>query len=287
MKRLAVILLLCVLALSSCEKMRSTWHRHDRLAKVGSEILYESDLRELLPAGTSSEDSTEIVNQYVRSWALAKLMQMKAKEELPKSERDFTKQIEEFTNNLLEFKYEKYYLESRLDTTVTEEERRLYYEDHVNSFVFPYSVVKGRVIVMLTKSPYYDMIKTCFACTERQDVATLEELCHTSAEKYTDFNRQWVNVSVMAGEVAGMGADDLEALIASRNSVIHEINGTSYFIFVEDRTVPNEVSPYEYNRDRITETIISKRKQELLLQLERDLLNDAKITNKMKLYDKK
>ena len=48
---------------------------------------------------------------------------------------------------------------------------------------------------------------------------------------------------------------------------------------------PGEVTPFEYNSEKIKEIIISRRKQELLLNLQRDILNDALNNNKLKIIE--
>jgi hypothetical protein len=48
---------------------------------------------------------------------------------------------------------------------------------------------------------------------------------------------------------------------------------------------PGEVTPFEYNSEKIKEIIISRRKQELLLNLQRDILNDALDNNKLKIIE--
>lgn len=284
MKRILFFLTM-FLVLSSCEQFRSSWHRHDpRIAKVGSDVLYESDLKNLIPQGTSSEDSAVMVEQYVRSWALGKLMLRKAEEELPKNEKDVSEQMEQYRKDLLGFRYEKYYIEEKIDTEVSEEEMQAYYEENERSFVFPYSVVKARVITVLTKSPYFDMIKNTYMVTDRSGVEELEEVCYTSAEKYNDFGGAWVPASALAKELR-MDVELCESQMVNSRSIVREDGIYTLLAFIESRVGPNQVSPFEYNRERISESIISKRKQELLNTLERDLLIEAKDTKTLKIYD--
>ena len=286
MKRPLLLLLTLLLTLTSCEQMRSTWHRHDRIARIKGEVLYESDVKALLPPGSSPEDSAAFVSQYVNTWALSRLLLIKAKDELPKSEKDVAQQVEEFRNNLLGYRYEKYFIESRLDTTVSQAQMEEYYEAHSQSYVLSQPIFKGRAITLLTKSPYYDAIKTSFRASEPTDIRALEELCYASAEKYTDFENQWVPLSALAKEI-NMDYEQCVTRFASGNSQEIEESGTTYFVFIEDMRAAGELSPFEYNRNHIRETIISKRKQDLLNTLERDLLEDARLTNTLKLYDKK
>ena len=52
-----------------------------------------------------------------------------------------------------------------------------------------------------------------------------------------------------------------------------------------DYVAPGEVTPFEYNSEKIKEIIISRRKQELLANLQRDILNDALNNNKLKIIE--
>jgi hypothetical protein len=45
-----------------------------------------------------------------------------------------------------------------------------------------------------------------------------------------------------------------------------------------------EIAPYEYSREKIKDIVINRRKQELVLSLERNLLNDAINSNKLIIY---
>jgi hypothetical protein len=51
---------------------------------------------------------------------------------------------------------------------------------------------------------------------------------------------------------------------------------------VVEFVLPGEISPYEYNREKIGNIILSKRKQELVSVLHKEILNDAVAGNKIK-----
>ena len=54
---------------------------------------------------------------------------------------------------------------------------------------------------------------------------------------------------------------------------------------IRDYVAPGEITPFEYNSVKIKEIIISRRKQELLANLQRDILNDALNNNKLKILE--
>ncbi|MDD2595408.1 MAG: hypothetical protein PHD11_06285 [Bacteroidales bacterium] len=279
MRKIVLLLLVLILAIS-CESINYSSKKGDRkVARIGRDVLYESEITKLMPQGVSSEDSVKMVRQYIDTWALSKLLLLKAEEQLSKSEKDVTSEVEEFRSTLLGFRFEKLYLEERLDTVVTNEDAEKYFEDHSRNYIFPNSIIKGRIIRISPASPYYEMIKSGYKVTEDQEVKDLKELCFSSADKYIDFNNQWVDAYIVAKEI-GETIESCEKLLAGGNSFEITSEDCNYLIFITERIAPNEISPFEYNVDRIRETVISKRKQELLAKLERDLLTDA-VNNKI------
>lgn len=282
--RVTILTITALLLLVSCEGFRSNWHNSDRkVAKVGKDVLYESDILPLLPDGISSEDSAAMVRQYVNTWALSRLKVKKAEEQLSKSEKDVSAQVEEYRNNLIGFRYEKLFIEERIDTVVTEQEIENYYKEHKESFITSSSVVKARVVHLASKSSYYSMIRDMLDVTSPEDVSSLEELCFFSADRYNDFGKDWTDISTFAREV-GSDAESLEADIRRGDYFTREIDGSTVMVQIMEKVVAGEVSPLEFNKSRIKETLISRRKQELLSTLERDLLEEAAGNNTLKIY---
>lgn len=283
--RKILILLSFLLLLSSCEALRSTWHSSDRrVAKIGGDVLYESEVVKMLPPGTSSADSMQMVRQYVDTWALSKLLLLKAEEKLSKSDKDIKRQVEEFRSDLLGFRYEKLYLEEKLDTIVSRSDMEQYYQEHSQNYILPYSVVKARVAFISQTSPYYDMIRNSFTVTDPDDVRELADLCYSSAQKYNDFGGGWISSETLAREL-GVNLNDLEKEFPLHKGFEYKEKDDSKLVFIISWVAPGEVSPFDYNKARIQETIISKRKQELLATLERDLLKDAISDKTLKIYE--
>lgn len=280
MKRLCALMALVLLA-TSCSFFQS---RGDILAKIGKDVLYKSDVAKLVPPGTSPEDSAYMVDQYVRSWALVRLKTLKATEQLTPDERDISKEIESFRNDLLSFRYEKMFMESRIDTMVSRDQVEAYYEEHPQSFKYDYSVVKARYIVINVRSPYYSNIKELYKSKDEDKVAELAELSRSYAERYEDYGDRYVSIPQVAKDV-GMMVSDLEEISAKQNSYILEGDQKNTLIFFVDRYAPGTLTPLEFNEEKIKDAIISIRKQEILSKLEQDLLKEALENKKLQIYD--
>ena len=285
MKRLLAITAL-LLSVCSCETVDRLFHsaRDGRVATVGRNILYRSDVERVIPAGVAPEDSVLMAEQYINSWALGKLLLAEADERLSKEEKDIDGQVAEFRQNLLTFRYEKLCVAERLDTVVTREEAEAYYNDHRQDFISPCSVIRGRVVRISKKSPYYPIIRDNYKSVNEADVAVLKQTAFTYAEKFTDFDGEWVPASVLARET-GQDPASCEADLAKSRAYEKDVDGSHYLIFIQERTAPGSVSPLDYNLEAIGDIIISRRKQEILSSLEQELLNDALENGKLKKYD--
>ena len=83
---LPILLLTALLGcLLSCERISSIIHDDEVVAKVGRDKLYRSQLEDYIPSGLSSEDSTNLALQYIKSWATEKLFVEMADMQLSKS----------------------------------------------------------------------------------------------------------------------------------------------------------------------------------------------------------
>jgi hypothetical protein len=285
MKRIAP-LLFALLAVCSCNSVGVLFSdiTDSRVAAVGKNVLYRSELDKVIPEGVSPEDSVMMAERYINSWALGKLLLEEAVQRLPKEQKSVDDQVAEFRQNLLTFRYEKLCVAERLDTVVTREEAQEYYDSHRQEFVSPCSVIRGRVVRISKKSPFYPLIRDNYKSTNEADVAVLRQTAFSSAEKFTDFGGGWVPVSALARET-GQSEAACEADLAKSSAYEKDIDGAHYLIFIQERTAPGAVSPLEYNMDKIGDILISRRKQEILSSLEQELLKDALENGKLKKYD--
>lgn len=257
----------------------------DKVVQIGRAALYKTDFEKVIPKGISPQDSVLLAKQYIDSWAIKQLMLQKAEEQLPKGERDVEKLLEDYRTQLLVFRYENKYVEERLDTLVSIREREEYFMAHPGSFVGKNGVYKGRLVKMQNGSPNMQVMKKLAKSREIEDLEALEQLAYKSAYKYSNFNDNWVDLNIVAKEV-GVPLEELHKLMA-KNGLSVEVVDTVYtnILQVLEYVAPGEVTPFEYNSGKIKEIIISRRKQELLSALQRDILRDALNNNKIKIID--
>lgn len=277
----ALLILLTVLSISSC-RFYDRLFKGDVVARAGKDVLYTSDIEALNISGLSGEDSVATVNRYIMSWAKNKLLLDMAESRLSRADRDVASQLEDYRQQLLVYRYEQQYVGQRLDTAVSEEEYREYYETNPASFVTHVPLMKGWYIKISASSPNINPIRTLYTSRGAEDLARLESLCYTSADKYYVFD-SWIGVDALL-EGTGMSFQDMSGILEDNGCLEKSSLGYTYLISVDEYIPAGEIAPYEYCRDRIRNHILNRRKQELLSGLERNLLNDAIVSEKFIIY---
>lgn len=281
--RKALLIVMLVAAISSC-RLYDSLFKGDVVARAGRDVLYRSDVDALNITGFSPEDSARIVERYIVSWAKSRLLLDMALSQLSKADRDVEAQLEEYRQQLLVYRYEQQYVEQRLDTAVTDQEYMDFYEANPASFVTHVPLMKGWYIKVSDDSPNLNPIKSIYRSRVEEDRDRLGQLCYTSAEKYYFFE-DWVGLDAVV-EGAGLDVQELARVLDNRSFIEKNFLGYTYLISVDDYVPAGSLAPYEYCRERIRNHILNRRKQELIASLERNLLNDAIVSEKFVIYSR-
>lgn len=277
MRRIAEIALIFGIVLpmlASCKAISDFLDKGEVVAQVGEHKLMMDDLRKVIPSGISQEDSTILAKQYINSWALDHVCLEVAESQLSASELDVTQELEAYRRSLLKYRYEQLYVNQRLDTLVSEEQIRNFYEQHPDRFVLPGPVVRARFMNIDSRSPALAKIRKKMSSDEAADIIEADSLAFAAAHKFTAWNDEWIDATTLAKEFG----PEYQSVIASiRKGWIEREDtlGIASIAYVSDVVPAGKVSPLEYSAPYIRDMIISARKQKLLSTLEQDLLNDA------------
>ena len=283
-----VSILLCSLLvlLVSCDAIRNFVHDGDVVARVGQHKLFLTDLQDYIPNGIAAEDSARLADQYIRSWAAEQLYLDMASEQLSKSEKDVSKELEAYKNSLLRYRYEQRYVNERLDTTVSRTEIEDYYDAHNDLFVLDIPILKARFLDIMEDSPNYETIRRRMSSNKYEDIAEADSLAYSSALRYVDWSDRWIDAVTLARE---FGTDYGTMLTKLSGSYIEmrEERGDIKVAYILDTRRAGTLAPLEYCEDRIRNIIISTRKQKLLTTLEQDLLDNALSKENFIIYSEK
>ena len=282
MRKIFILILLPAL-LASCNAISSLVHDDQVVAKVGENKLYKSELERFIPNMIPAADSVRLAEQYINTWAMDLLYLDVAEKELTKAELDVSADLENFRRSLLKYRYEQRYINDRLDTLVTDDQIRQYYEAHEADFELKRPVLKVRFVDVMKDSPNKDAILKMMSSDEYDDVQRADTLARSTALRYFDSSDTWMDASELA---TSFGLDYQQMLSCLKGDLIKyepEDRADVMVAYVCDirRT---GVAPYEYCTERIRDILMSARKHDLMNSLERDLLENALESKQFVIY---
>ena len=283
MRKLLILLLLPAL-LCSCNAISSLVHDDDVVARVGKTRLYRSEVERFIPNMIPAEDSVRLAEQYINTWAMDLLYLDVAEAQLTKEELDVTADLEDFRRSLLKYRYEQRYINDRLDTLITEEQIRQYYQAHADDFELKRPVLKVRFVDVMKDSPNFDAILKMMSSTEYNDIQRADTLAKSTALRWFDGADTWMD----AGELAKSFGLDYESMLSHlKGDMIRyepEDRGdlmAAYVVEIQRKGT----APLEFVSDRIRDILMSARKHDLMTSLERDLLENALESKKFVIYE--
>jgi len=282
-----VTIFVCLLSISSCKALVDWLHDGDIIARVGQTKLYFSEIEPLMPSGLSEEDSLQMLNQFILSWASEQLYADAAERELSKADRDVSKEIEAYKNSLLKYRYEQIYVNTHLDTLVSQSDIEKYYREHPEQFTLSFPIFKARFLDIMRDSPNIETLRARMSSRNTDDLAQADSLAYSSALKYADYSSKWIPASVLAQDFG----TDIKTMVSNWSGDYIEISdemGDIKVAYVIDSKRQGSVAPLDYCKDRIVDIIISSRKYSIITNLEQELLDHARSGKDFVVYtDKK
>lgn len=289
MIRKTLIALCAVAVLASCKgvgrfsEATAELFRGEVVARAGDHKLHRSELEKFIPAGVSPEDSAALASRYITAWAEDLLMVDMAEAQLSASEKDVSKELEQYRRSLLKYRYEQLYINQRLDTLVTDSEIEEYYAQNASKFTLERPVIKARYLIIPADSRLLKRIKGLMSSSDDTEVTEAEQLAYTSAIKYADMSDTWMD-AITLGQELGVDYKTLLSSIKNGFAEIKDDAGNLHLAYIQDMVQEGKTAPIDYCRDRISDLVLSARRRQLQLDLEESLLKDARKNNKFVTY---
>lgn len=254
------------------------------LAKAGNAVLYYDEIPRQVTDLISKEDSSVIVRNYINNWAKRVLMYQKAETNLSSElKNEIEKQLNETRINLIIYEYHQKMMLYRMDTVIADNELESYYADNENSFYLTSNIVRALFIKLPVETPDLNMIRQLYRSDSQKDMQDLEKLCFQFAEKFDDFNEDWITMDRLMLELNEKITDQENFL--KRNSFYEASDSVSvYLIKINDFRLRGSLAPFEYVMDDIKRIIWNNRRIEFIKNLETGIYNDAIKENEFKIY---
>jgi hypothetical protein len=278
-----LIILLSVFLLADCKNNNNSTKRIP-LAEVGKVFLYYDEVPRLILHDINKADSVAIIQNYINKWAKRELLLQRAEQNLsPELKDDIAKQLEETRANLVIYYYQRQMMLEKMDTVLTATEMENYYSTNEKSFVLSSNIVKALFIKLPIETPDLDKFRILARSNDQKDLQQLESYCYQFAEKFDDFNEEWVPMDRLKVELQ----QDIEneENFLTRNTCFETQDSSSvYLISIRDYRLRSSLAPFEYVRDDVKRIILNTRRFEFIQSIENGIYNEALKENSFKIY---
>ena len=254
------------------------------IARVGESYLFQDDIVDLVPKGTSKKDSIAIVKSFIDRWATQKLLFEAAQRNIGKDKvSEFSALIDQYKVDL----YTKDYIESlvirQIDTVVTEVQIEEYYAKNKQYFKNSSELVKLRYINLVKENPKFAKIKSKFSSFTKKDRKELEQLA-VQFKSYAFNDSIWVDINQVYEKIPFINLENKQKYISSGINFQYPDSTTVWLVKVNNVLPKDSPTPLEFLKPTIKQIIINNRKLDLINTIEKEITNDAIKDNKYEIY---
>lgn len=286
MLRLLVISVLFSMLLFSCNLIPGKENEQGKaIARVYDKYLYQEDLKGVIPAGASANDSTELTVAYINNWIRQELLLKQAEDNLDEANSDFSKQIEQYRNSLVIYAYESELVKQKLDTVVLMSEIEEYYKNNQNNFKLRENIVLASYVIAGKDSPIANKLKILLQSNREDDKEKLQQLCQENGLNFSIDDGTWMSFADVTRKIP-LTVDDQEEFL--RKNKYYEVKDSTmiYYVAISSFKTKESISPLNFEIENIRTILLNKRKAELLARMEDDLISNAVKRSTYEIYKK-
>jgi hypothetical protein len=249
------------------------------IARVNNNYLFEEELNNLVPKGTSKQDSIQIVRSFIDRWASQKLLINAAELNIDSEDKAaFDELIKQYKIDLYTKAYIEKVVKKTLDTIISEQDLEAYYKNNKENFKTNGTLVRLRYINLSKDNPKFESIKSKFLDFKKSD----KKFWDTYALQCKSFalnDSIWVDLSSVYDKLPFINPDNRDQYIASGKTIQHSDSLDVYLVKIKQTIDKNQIAPFDYLKPTLKEVILNKRKLELIKKFEKEITDDA-ITDK-------
>ena len=275
--RIGLVFLICI-GLSSCSFFQKKEKTH--LVSIYDKDLYYEDVNSSFQNNISTEDSLQLLNTLIEKWVKKQVLIHKAKINLDDELMDVEKQVQDYKNSLLIYKYQNILVNQKLDTLVSDLDLKNYYVDNKSNFKIKNDFVQINYVKVKKEVPNLWKLLKWYKSEDSKSLELLEDYCYQFADEYS-LHSDWILLSDLMYKLPnGTRANQF------RSKKYFELKDENfyYFVYVKKKKNTGEISPFELEKKQIKTILINKRKLDFLSNMENQLYKEALSKNLIK-YD--
>ena len=276
MKNSLIILFICsTLACDSTSSGRV-------IARAFGNDLYDTDIADLISDDASYEDSVFFTKEFINLWISKQVLLNEADRVLNTQEKDKSLELEAYRHDLLTYELINKLVKQDIDTSFSDQELELYYEDNKKEFELTQNIIKLVFYKVPLNSKDLDLLWSSFKANDQSIYPTLVSLAKRGGNYYENGNT-WVFFDDVLKEIP-INTYNQEHYLKNHKYIRIIDEDFIYFIKINDFKTRSMLSPFVIEKQRIKEILLMKRQQELQKNIESNLLDKAYSNNHIQLF---
>lgn len=277
-----IIYILLFISIVSCEYFTKE-AAPDAVVTLDKQYLDKDDIEAILPQDYNSKDSVRIVNAYINKWATGLLLMDKARNNIDQNRQE---ELDRLVKNYQIELYAQEYLgeltKQNLDTLISEKDISSYYEDRKEDFKLNEDLVQFRYIQLDPLNTDLQKITKLF---NKGDVNSLSELdsLKLTYRNYFLNDSIWVKKSNLFDAMNVINPSNEKLYIKENKTWKLEDSLGVYLVRFNKILTRGDRAPLSYVRPTVKQVLLNKSKLAYIKKLEKDLLNDAINSDKLKI----
>ena len=275
-----ILISIIALAAASCGGGK----KDHAIARVFDKYLYEDDIADLVPAGTSPDDSAALVSNYIQQWIQEMVVLEKAENNI---DDNFEKELQNYKNSLISYNYERLIVEQQLDTNVADSAILNYYNSHKETFTLKNNILRAVYVVIPAKSKNIQKIRSILSGNDLSDkkIVELEHLASNQASAYNYDKNLWMTFFDFQSIIPVKTYNE-EFYLKNIKNVFFTDNETAYIAKIIDSKVTDDISPIDFEYQNIKNIILNQRKVEIVNKMRTNLMQKAEADKEIEIYNK-
>tara|TARA_B110000879_G_scaffold82465_1_gene114446 strand:- start:1501 stop:2358 length:858 start_codon:yes stop_codon:yes gene_type:complete len=260
-----------ILLFISCESESN----EKNLARFKDVYLNKSEIINEVPITLNQEDSAIFADNYIHKWLVNQMIMDKSEEMIPMEVQKVEKKINKYKMSLISYEFEQFYINKRLDTSISKYQISNYYENHLDDFVLNDYVVKCMYLQVPKKSKFIKEIKKNYSLTNEEMIDEIMKIGQNEEVSLYYNPEEWVFFDDLMKQIPILEKYSKIEFIKKKKKVILEFNNYIYFVNVFDYIIKNGTSPLSFEENKIKSIILNQRAKSLRKKLRQDLYNDG------------
>jgi hypothetical protein len=245
------------------------------LARVKDQYLYTKDIEGIVPEGVSREDSISFVDRHINNWVKKQLLIAEARQHLEFDEVEMERKVLDYRYALMMHEFEKIYVNSKLNSEITDQEIKQYYNFNLENFKLEQNIIRGIFVQLPRDAPKITRFRYLLRSNGVEEYEELKSYCYRFATKAHLEDSTWLFFSDISSNIPLQNVRDETQFLKNNKNYETSDENFYYFLKISDYKIQKETSPLEFVEDEIRKVILHKRKVAIAKELEDNIYDKA------------